>query len=462
MRQFAAFVQSSFFNKHADVIKLVAIITPFAPAFSAKQLDRKTLFAKLFAKEKFSQKKLDYVFSYTLQLLERYFTYVEFEEEHFLQNIFLMRYLRQKSLYKQYSKIQQKATLFLENDTFTDNEHYYARFLFAKEATDFYNQRYKHEIDDNIQLKSDNLDIYYFSEKLKDACEMLARIQVLKTDYRLDFIPEIIDYLTKNYAQFKDYPAIMVYFKVYQLLWFQEKNYFFELKQLIEKHITCFKEDEQRSIFVFAQNYCIKQVNKGDSAFLQELFIIYQQLLANGLLYENQQLSEWQYKNIVAVGLRLKEFVWTKQFIESQLAFLTADSAANAYDFNIASYYYSIRNYDEALQHLVNVEFTDIRYNLGAKALLLRIYYDLNESDALFALFESFKKYLTRNHLISQPKYQRHYNLVKFAQQAYKLKLEKAFVSTANFVQEKQKLQHLLESEDVSNADWLLEKVEDL
>ena len=93
---------------------------------------------------------------------------------------------------------------------------------------------------------------------------------------------------------------------------------------------------------------------------------------------------------------------WTKEFIEKFKDYLHPEVVENAYTYNLASYYYSTNQLDKVLDLLVKVEYTDIQYSIGAKSLLLRTYYDLEENEALLSLTRSFKQYLKRNRLIPE------------------------------------------------------------
>ncbi len=154
-------------------------------------------------------------------------------------------------------------------------------------------------------------------------------------------------------------------------------------------------------MYSYAINYCIRRVNQGAPEFLEELFKQYLKSLDAGTLMENGFLSPWAYKNIIGVGLRLKKFGWTEDFIRQYNEKLGPDFRANALHYNLAELYYYKKEHDQALTHLNKVEFSDIYYNLDTKKMMLKIYYELDEIDALLSLLASFKMFLKRTKLIS-------------------------------------------------------------
>ena len=105
---------------------------------------------------------------------------------------------------------------------------------------------------------------------------------------------------------------------------------------------------------------------------MKEIFLLYQLQLQQELIIDEGYLSDLHYKNIVTTGIRLQELEWVKQFIEEYREALRPAVRENAYSFNLASYYHAVGKYDEVLALLQEVAYSDFRYNLGAKALLLR------------------------------------------------------------------------------------------
>src|SRR6185295_14912229 len=115
---------------------------------------------------------------------------------------------------------------------------------------------------------------------------------------------------------YKHVPAVNIY---YHILLSQlepaEEKHFAKLKELITSHYKLFSLAELKNQFVFAMNYCIGKINQGKTGYLKEIFALYQYALENDLMLEEDFLSPWDYKNIITVSLRLKEFKWTEKFI---------------------------------------------------------------------------------------------------------------------------------------------------
>jgi tetratricopeptide (TPR) repeat protein len=177
--------------------------------------------------------------------------------------------------------------------------------------------------------------------------------------------------------------------------------HFDKLVALTKQYQSYFPIEELKDLYSYAINYCIRRVNQGAPEFLDELFKQYLKSLEAGTLMDDGYLSPWAYKNLIGVGLRLKKFDWTEDFIRQYNEKLVPDFRANALHYNLAELYYYKKDHDQALTHLNKVEFSDIYYNLDTKKMMLKIYFELDEIDALLSLLASFKMFLKRTKLIS-------------------------------------------------------------
>ena len=462
MTRFHEFAESPYFNKHKGVRSLVKQLNRLFPDFNEKNCGREVIFKHLFPKQKHDQSELALLFTYTLRLLEKFLISEQFKENENFHKILLLRNLRSKEQYRYYEKVSGKFERELEKSTYKDIEYFNIQFLKASESDIYYSQRSKHEKDHSIQQKQNNLDNYYLALKLRDTCEMIVRSKILKIDYSAGLLNPLIDEVKKNLDQYADNPPIIVYFRIYQMIVNGEHQFYYDALQVIQENSDSFTKSELHTIYNYLQNYCIEQINKGQRQFLKDSFILYKDQLNKELLTDSMGfLSQWHYKNIVTAGIRLEEMDWTFDFIEKYKERLNPEVVNNAYTFNLASYYYSTNQLEKVLDLLVRVEYTDIRYNLGAKSLLLRTYYDLEEYEALVSLTRSFSQYLSRNTLIPESRKKAMSNLVRFTNRAFQIKSNLDFVSKNKSRKELEKLEkEMVASPNIINKDWLDLKVE--
>lgn len=463
MTRFREFVYSPYFNKHDEIRALVAYFSEIYPDFSEQYCNRNMIFCKIYNNALHDQPRLALLFTYTLRLLESFLALEQYQQSEYGQQISLLQALRLKKQYSFYEKNLTIAENKLENIHRKDSQLYNHQYQLAAEANDYFNQIERRQTDLSIQLKQNNLDKFYLLEKLKDACEMQVRRKILNIDYSARMLEVVVREVRDNAAAYGDEPLIYLYYQIHQMVVQGEHDYYFSALQTLQLKESSIAISELHNCYNFLQNYCIQQINRGEGRFLQEIFKLYQLQLAQGLLLEEGYLSEWHYKNIVTTGIRLGEMTWVKDFIEHYKAKLDPETRENAYRFNLASYYYAMQQYDQVLELLLQVEYNDLRYNLGAKALLLRTYYDLEEYDALFSLVQSFTLYLRRNKLMANFHREGHHLLFKFTRRAAQIRANIDFMNVEKARKEFDKLQiDIAAANAIFNKGWLLEKIQEL
>ena len=463
MTRFYDLVQSPYFNKHDDVKQLVGYFNLIYPKFSTKNCERNNLFRKVFPNKKHDQKHLALLFTYSLRLLQQFLTLEQAKSNKVQQQLLLLQYFRKEGHQKEYEKSLDKLEVEMSNTRIQNSNFSFQQFLVKSEAERFHSQLEKHETDLGIQQKQTHLDHFYFSEKLKDACEMMARSKILQIEYSYQMIDEIILKIEKNKKQYTDIPSIIVYYQVYQMMTKGISQYYHDLIPILKKYENNFPKRELESIYNYLQSFCMTKINTGENRYLSELFELYKMQLDQDLLKENNYLSEWHFKNITTVALRLDELDWVKKFLETYKEKLDPESLENAYTFNLAAYFYQTNQLENVLDLLVKVEYSDIRYRVHAKSLLLRTYYDLNEYEAFLSLSESFRLYLQRNSQLSKSRRDGFLNLVKFAKRAFQIKNNISISKSEKLNQELEKLQQDINAAStIFNQSWLNVKVAEL
>lgn len=464
MTRFKEFCHSPYFNKHEQVQLLVSHLSDVYPKFDEKRCDRQLLFEKLFDGEEFDQGKLALVFTYAQKCLEQFLSQEQYENDTSSQKIFLLRALILQGQFPTFEKTLEKLEKEHHKKPIRNSKYYYQSYLLAKNADDYYNLIDRRRVDNSLEEKQENLNFFFIQEKIKDACEAKVRQNILKVSYQDRMTELVLQEMEKQPAYFKDHPAITLYYQVYKMLDSQDDiSLYFEALSSLEKRIHLFPKKELVHIYIYFMNYCISRINKGDSKFLQEVFKLYKAQLAQELLYENNRLSEWDYKNIVTTAIRLQELDWVHDFIERYKDKLKPEARENAYTFNLAAYHYANGTFGAVLNLLTKVEYSDLRYNLSAKALLLRTYYDLNEYEPLVALTESFRQYLMRNQLMSDSRRVGFNNLFKLTRRLASLRNKVGFTAQEKLQKDLKKLRsEMEETKLLYNQDWLVEKLEEL
>ncbi len=458
--RFRDFVISPFFNKNDDTRRFLAILYNDIE----RKLTKEQVFHSLFPGKPYDASKITDQVYYLTRLAEQFLSLQKFTSDPIQQNINLLAETLERGIEKMALSTSNLIEEQLQKITFRDREYYYKEFLFQTELDKFYVGKEKIKQDESLQKKTDSLDLFYISAKLRDCCEMLNRNQIMQSAYQIPMLGYIEKYVEENLSDFKKYPAIGIYYHILLMLESPDaEEHFFELKGLLASHHALFPENELRDMYNYARNYCIRKINAGNNAFYRPLFEISKSLVESGLILTDAIITQRDYKNIVSMSLRLGEFDWTLHFINEYKSKLSTEHRQNAYVYNLANYYFETKEYSKSVKLLRDVEFTDVYYNLDAKTMLLKIYYERDEDEAFLALAAAFKNYLTRNKLINEQTYLNYNNLLTCTKKAYYLKNRLPYQRGKDFGKKVKELKTKVETaKNIVNSKWVVGEIEKL
>ena len=457
MTRFRDFSMSPYHNKNEEVIAFLEYMNAVYPDFNEKRCDKYKIWSKITQRKTFNQAHFNLLISYTLRLFESFLAVeklaIKTEEEQF----FCMENLREKQLFKHYEKLFKNTGKNLNKGDYRDADYYLTQYRFANERDQKYLKVTQKREDDGLQQKQDALDLWFMAMKLRDACEMYMRHRLYGQEYEAGLLTEVLNKIAEQSAQFQDIPAVHIYYLAYEMLRSNEPKDYFLLKDKIEKQSNLFPKSELQNIYNYLQNFCIRQINQGETEFHKELFEIYRSQLEKALIFDKEgNLLEWHYKNIVTVGLRSKNYDWVRAFIEDYKKYLLTEVVENAYSFNLANYFFAVENYQEVLPLLIQVEYSDMRYKLDVRSLLLRTYYHLEETEPFYALCDSFNQLLIRAKALTDFQRKGYHNMIRMSRKIFAWRSAKRFVAKPDWERERGKLTVELEGvKPVFNATWL-------
>ncbi len=385
LKSFGQFVQSPYFNSNKKVVQLYQYIRKSAPNFEAKRLERQKAFKHLFPGQAFKEIKLQQLMSEIVKLLEKFWVQEDFKQATTQQQLLLTKNFRQKKLNPYWEKNQQAlATLLQEKNknNKVGDTHYY-QFQLAVELHENIETAEQRNKEPNLQNVSDNLDQYYFINKLKYYCKALNYQRFKSVNYDFTLIEEVLQEVakgqTKTGEKWLDNPTIAIYYYGVQTLLKPQNEetatiHFKPLKQLLKKHAPYFPRQEIQNMFVLARNFCIKQINSGNRNYLAEVFDLYKIEIDQKLILEEGKLSASTYKNITTVALSLEKFVWLEAFIYDYKWAVNTDT----FNFTLAQLRFAQKKYVEVLQLLQDADCEEILLLLANKALLLKTYFELS------------------------------------------------------------------------------------
>jgi hypothetical protein len=420
LRAFKDFVASPYFNKQESLINFYQYLKKWASkGFPEERLERKAVFQALYPAQGYDDKAMNHLMSQLLKLAEQFIAYRKMEQNNIALNYYTLSSYVERKLDKPYNHILNRSRTKLEASSTRDDNFYLQQFLLSDLVEQHFSTKKIRQFDESLQEAADHLDVFYLVKKLKYLCAMLDRQKLLHVDYQLKLVEEIETALAQN--DYSDIPSIAIYHQLFLTLTAEQSEvHFFQLKGLLEKYDQQFSAQEMQDLYYFSINYCIQKIRVGQKQFAKELMELYQTGIEKEFLLDKGKISPWTYKNMVKLGLGLNRYDWVESFVKDYSLHLPEDKRADAYHFNLADLHYHKKEYDLAMDHLNQVEFNDIHYNLAGKVMLLKIYFENAEEEAFTSLCSSFKIYLIRNKLIPKNVKTPYLNFLRILQEVYK------------------------------------------
>jgi hypothetical protein len=454
MKDFLLYLNADFFNKNEQLRQLATYISKHADDLSSVSLSKEKTFKSLFPNDAFEETKMRYLMSDLTKLLENFLTFIAFDEDDFQKKLMLSKSLYKRNQEKYFLNALEELNKSNKKDGLRDSNFFFNQYLIEEITYNHTSEKRNRSIDSSLQEVIDNLETAYLSKSIKYYCEMLNRSNILQVKYNLSFFDEMMKFLVKG--SFDDIPAIKIYLCIYETLkeLDNQENYI-ELLRLIDVNGQYFTNKELRDMYVFAQNYCIKRINKGLPKALEQIYDLYKIMDSKDLFYEGNYTSQPDFKNIVTTALRLGEVDWTIDFVEKHKETLNPEFKENAFTYSMAWIEFSQKKYKEALRLLLRVEFNDVYYHLDSKSLLLKTYFEMDETESLLSLFDAFKIYLKRNKFISEFQRETYQNFVNVASKLLKVKLGKIKMT-------EELRSEILNTSPLADLSWIKIKIDEL
>ncbi len=454
------FLTSPYFNRNERIVTLFEMLVADVNRAAEKRkpdLTKEELWAGLHPDKEYDDVRFRKYCSDLLKLVESYLAQEEFGRNPLLKATLLIEAVGNRKIEKLYRTVMRTANRYAENYPYRSALYYYYQYQKEKNFYDLNEAELKRAEKSNMEEIANNLDRFFLAEKLRIYCAVLNQQKLVSVEYDLLFIDEIIRHLEQHLeGKYADVPPVALYYQIYLATRFpDEVAHYHKLKELLDAHIDAFPKKEALTIYYSAVNYCIQKVIHGKAEFQRELFELYRTMLHKEILLANGELSPWDFKNIVLVGLRMQEYDWTERFIMQYQHYLPEQFRRNAVTYNLATLYFRKKEYEKVVELLREVEYEEFSYNLNSKVLLMATYYEIDEFDPLHFLMESFRTYLTRHKEIPADRRRIFHNFIRYTR-----KLTRIIPGDQKAIERVRK--ELEADSEVVNKDWLLEKLEEL
>jgi hypothetical protein len=447
-RRFKKWVYSPIHNYNAQIIALFVFLDTRS-TFSARSLKRERAYAFVYENEAYNDLKMRRLMSDFLDVLEAFLAHEVWRNNPAEQWLALAKTYRQRQLTAEAGAYLQKAEQELDEQPLRDGQYFLMHYRLQEERLV---QNPARDSALNLQEMADDLTRFFVLELLRNACSAASHSAIYRADYQLPYLETVLADCAAG--RYDDSPLIRLYFHSYRCL--QDPaagEHFLAYKQLLPLAPPCLSRAELRDMLLFGINYCIRRLNTDESAFLREVFELYQFGLSEGTFLENGFLSRFSYKNIVAAALKLGETTWVEHFLETYSPLLAPEFRDHYERFCRAKLCYQKGDYDQVQSLLQDLTFDDVFLELDARVSLMKVYFETGEWRLLEGFLTSFERFVSRKKMLAYhaPTYR---NIIQFTGKLMQWKSGKKKLSE----EERRNLQHQISiTRPLSEREWLLQ-----
>lgn len=257
------------------------------------------------------------------------------------------------------------------------------------------------------------------------------------------------------------YPVIEIYHSLYRSFNESEtenEKYYSRAKSLFFNNSKSLSQDIKNDILRSLRNFCIDKTNKGYSVYYEEIFILNNRILEEGLFKGGNVIDSRtnNFRNFIFAASRLEKYDWIKEFIRNYSKELPPDIRED--EVNLSGAILSIyeKKFDTALKFLAKINRKSYLLYLDTSVYKLMVYYETREFEESRMEIARLKDYIRQHREIPgylKGSYQRF--IAKFTELLKLTEKMDPFLH-GKFLTEMEKLKH------VGMGGWLYEKAAEL
>jgi hypothetical protein len=393
MKRLQLFLQSPFFNTNSNIVKLYKVLARHHPDYNSPKLAKEEVFKKLFPGKEYAHQQMLNLMSEFYALLEKYLINLQLENKELIQNKLLLEAFSERpNCYDFFEKKFDLLNKNLDGQPFRDDIY----FSEKKELNLLY---YAHP-DTSMQTGDKGtlhkaVEYFEAQKKLTDLklkCALNARANTLNENQKRELNSQQL--LSEN-------QLYILYEKLEKFQHSETEVNIEELTSLFKLEIKLLREDDKRNILKILLNYCIRQINIGNTDFYRTSLDLYKIGLEHDCMLVKGKITKNVFQNIAAAGVNCQEYNWTIDFMENYQKLLDEQVKDDAVALSFGLLYLQKKEYNQAI-NVLQRNFQEAFDQFKSKTLLIRAWFEIwnkdnSYYDLLLAKLDALEKFARRN-----------------------------------------------------------------
>ncbi len=398
VERFDKFLQSPFFNDGSYARDVLAL-WHYLQSSPAEALSVEQAYVVVFPKKPFVKGKVEVLMSKLHQLLKQFAAQITAPVFETPEAVRLAAFFMERGVPQRAVAVLEKLREAQAKKTVHDEAYWMERFLTEYQAHRLDTVRQNNHPHERLTEAIHCLHHSYLVQMLELLNVLFTARRKLKMD--VSFAQKMAGTmpLALAMADTDTEPLLQLLGKGLDFLRAPDKNDITALEafhQDLERYADVLPPNLLKMLFSYARNHCTWHHNNyGDTRYAKLSAALFKSCLERGLLHDNEKIQASTLLNMVQTGLVAGEFEWVKKALEQCKAQITGvPSPREFYYLNLANYHYYLKEYEQALDFLL--ESSDDLFNtLMARKLEIKIYYE-TDSVLLDSKIDNFKLFIFR------------------------------------------------------------------
>jgi len=392
------------------------------------------------------------------RLSERFLTIEALKESDINDYDLKLNALLDKKQYRLFNKHLKKATAICGTDLERMKDFGF-KFSIEKNRLKYLHQTGKWLKEDNLNELQKIIDLQYLIEKIDCTLNAMAfQTRKPKILYDLSAV-SLTD--SKIFAKYLngDFPLLTLQLASIKLSSQKTSETYEHFINLLEQNEVLISNEELKGYYTMALNFCVLMANKkGKKEYIIHYTKLQKLLDEKELILTSNSITLQKLKNIVTNGCKAKEYKWVSKMIKKYTPFISEKYRTDVEKFNLGYLDFQQCKYDEAIDHLLEVNNFQKSYDRDKRMLILKAYYEIEKhyTEPTAQLFRSFEMYVLEHKQYTEVDKISYKNTIRIFYNLYRYK-HNVGKMTLDTLQEK-----IEQAEYITSKAWLLEKIEEL
>lgn len=445
IKEFKISYMNKLYDKTSVPNRLLNYLIKYHPNFSSEKLDAEKIHKSVFKNGTYNRNDVINAFSDLRKELKRFLIWNSKEDFPFEKDSILLQLYEKYNLKTHFDLLLKSMNKKVDKES----EDIWKWYKKMKLAHEYYFDPKKEQInlsESSLLAAMENLDKFYAISKLKYACELQNRNQVLQNKLpKIKLLKELV-----NESKHEDSVLHQCFFLALQLFEKREEDTYSKLKNIFFKNIKNFSRENQLIFLTYLINHHSYRMKNGLLLSRTEFFELYQFGVEYEVFIVDGVFDVSHFNNIVGLGCTLKELKWLKKFIKNWSPKLNDDIREQTELMSKVSLLFAGGEFEQIIELTRTIEFKGLNNKLRFRCIQIASSYELDSysSQDVIDLCIACENFARRNTEIGE--YMK-LGLLNFTKFVKKLSV---------FPPQKEKIKAELErGEFIYFGDWLKEKV---